>query len=176
MEVVDGTSINTSHLASTWRAKVKAKESIKKKRCKERRGSENYKRNTIAIKNQICNHTCVKYIRTHLLRLCWGWFSLKNSIYLLVLDILSFRLTHFSLVFPIHSLQIHCFGPKSFFLRLSPKTSPYKNYPWISYSNKGPCRIVVASMHCYWKHLWFTIYTIMILCNFGLTCLCFSYS
>ena len=40
MEAVDGTSIDTRHLASTWRAKVKGKESIKKKRCKERRGSE----------------------------------------------------------------------------------------------------------------------------------------
>ena len=31
MEGVDGTSINTSHLACTWRAKVKGKESIKEK-------------------------------------------------------------------------------------------------------------------------------------------------
>ena len=34
MEVFDGTKINTSHLASTWRAKVKARESIKKKEAK----------------------------------------------------------------------------------------------------------------------------------------------
>ena len=56
---------------------------------------KNHKRNTIAIKNQICNQTCVKYIRTHLLGLCQGGFSLENSIYLPVLDILLFRPTYF---------------------------------------------------------------------------------
>ena len=99
MEVFDGTSINTSHLASTWRAKVKARESIKKKEAKREEDRKNHKRNTVLIKDQICNHTCVKYTRTHLLRLCRGPFSLKNSIYLPVLDILSFHPTHFSLVF-----------------------------------------------------------------------------
>ena len=56
---------------------------------------KNHKRNTVAIKNQICNQTCVKYIRTRLLELCWGRFSLEKLIYLPVLDILSFCLTHF---------------------------------------------------------------------------------
>ena len=60
---------------------------------------KNHKRNTVAIKNQICNQTCVKYIRTHLLRLCWGQFSLEKSIYLFVFDILSFCPTHFSPAF-----------------------------------------------------------------------------
>ena len=60
---------------------------------------KNHKRNTVAIKNQICNQTCVKYIRTRLLGLCWWRFSLEKLIYLLVLDILYFRLTHFSPVF-----------------------------------------------------------------------------
>ena len=99
MEGADRTSINTSYLASTWREKVKAKESIKKKRCKERGDRKNHKRNTVAIKNQICNQTCVKYTRTHLLGSCRGRFSLKNSIYLPVLDILSFCPTHFSPAF-----------------------------------------------------------------------------
>ena len=97
--MVDGTSINTSHLANTWRAKVKARESIKKKEAKREGDRKTHKRNTVANKDQICKHTCVKYIRTHLLGLCRGLFSLKNSIYLLVLDILSFHPTHFSPVF-----------------------------------------------------------------------------
>ena len=59
---------------------------------------KNHKRNTVAIKNQICNQTCVKYIRTRLLGLCRWRFSLEKLIYLPVLDILYFRLTHFSLV------------------------------------------------------------------------------
>ena len=99
MEVDDGTSINTSYLTSMWRAKMKAKESIKKKRFKERGDRKNHKRNTVAIKNQICNQTCVKYTRTHLFGLCRGRCSLKNSISLPVLDILSFCPTHFSPAF-----------------------------------------------------------------------------
>ena len=55
MEGVDGTSINTNYLACMWRAKVKGKESIKEKSCKERRGLENQERNTVAIRNQTCN-------------------------------------------------------------------------------------------------------------------------
>ena len=62
---------------------------------------KNHKRNTVAIKNQICNQTCVKYIRTHLLRLCRWRFSLEKSIYLLVLNILSYCPTHFSPVFQL---------------------------------------------------------------------------
>ena len=57
---------------------------------------KNQGRNTIRIKNQICNQTCVKYIRTHLLGLCQGWFSLEKSIYLPALVILSYFPTHFS--------------------------------------------------------------------------------
>ena len=40
MERANGTSININHLVSMWRANVKRNESIKKKRRKERRGSE----------------------------------------------------------------------------------------------------------------------------------------
>ena len=42
----------------------------------ERRGSRNQERNTVAIKNQHCNQTCEKYIKTDLLRSCPGQFSL----------------------------------------------------------------------------------------------------
>ena len=42
----------------------------------ERKGLENQERNTIAIKNQICNQTYVKYIRIDLLGLDRGRFSL----------------------------------------------------------------------------------------------------
>ena len=35
---------------------------------------KNHERNTVAIKNQICNQICVKCIRTHLLGLCWWQF------------------------------------------------------------------------------------------------------
>jgi len=45
---------------------------------------KNQERNTVAIRNQICNLTCVNYIRTDLLELCQGQFSLEKSIYLLV--------------------------------------------------------------------------------------------
>ena len=51
MEGADGTSINTSHLACTWRAKMKGKESIKERGGKERRGSKNQEGNTVAIEN-----------------------------------------------------------------------------------------------------------------------------
>ena len=76
----------------------------------------NHERNTVAIKNQICNQTCVKYIRTHLLRLCWGQFSLEKSIYLFVFDILSFCPTHFSPVFQPSLYKFIILG----FLGLSP--------------------------------------------------------
>ena len=33
------------------------------------------KKNTVAIKNELCNQTWEKYIRTDLLGLCWGRFS-----------------------------------------------------------------------------------------------------
>ena len=84
---------------------------------------KNYKRNTIAIKNQIRNQNCVKYIRTHLLELCQGGFSLENSIYLLVLDILSFFPTHFSLIFQptlYKFIVLGFLGLSSLFLGWSP--------------------------------------------------------
>ena len=124
MEVSDGTRINTSHLASTWRAKVKARESIKKKEAKREEDRKNHKRNTVLIKDQICNHTCVKYTRTHLLGLCRGRFSLKNSIYLPVLDILSFHPTHFSPVFQptlYKFIVLGFLGLRPFFLGWAPK-------------------------------------------------------
>jgi len=36
----NGTNINTSHLACTWKAKTKGKVNIKGKRCKEKEGLE----------------------------------------------------------------------------------------------------------------------------------------
>ena len=81
-------------------------------------GIEKITRNTVEIKNQICNQTCVKYIRTCLLELCRGQFSLEKLIYLLVLDILSFRLTHFSLVsqLTLYKFIVLCFLGRSPFL------------------------------------------------------------
>ena len=116
MEGADGTSINTSNLASTWRANVKRKESIKKERCKERRGSGKPRKNIVVIKNQLCNQTYVKYIRIQLLGLCRGRFSLENSIYLPALDILSFGPTHFSPIFQLTLYKFIVLG----FLGLSP--------------------------------------------------------
>ena len=49
---------------------MKGKESIKGEGSNERRGLRNQEGNTIAIRNQICNQTCEKYIRTDLLELC----------------------------------------------------------------------------------------------------------
>ena len=49
---------------------MKEEESIKGKGGSERKGSRNQERNTVAIRNQICNQTCEKYIRTDLLELC----------------------------------------------------------------------------------------------------------
>ena len=44
--------------------------SIKGEGSNETRGSENQERNTVAIKNQIYNQICEKYIRIDLLELC----------------------------------------------------------------------------------------------------------
>ena len=55
---------------------MKGKESIKGEGSNERRGLRNQEGNTIAIRNQICNQTCEKYIRIDLLELCRGRFSL----------------------------------------------------------------------------------------------------
>ena len=61
---------NTNHLACTWRVRMKGEESIKGEGRSERSGSRNKERNTVVIKNQICNQTCEKYIRTDFLELC----------------------------------------------------------------------------------------------------------
>ena len=68
-EGADGTSINTNHLACTWRVKMKGEKSIKEREAL-REGNQNQERNTVAIKNQTCNQTCEKYLRIDLLGLC----------------------------------------------------------------------------------------------------------
>ena len=67
---------NTNHLVYTWMVKIKGEESIKREGSNERKGSRNQERNTVAIRNQLCNQTCEKYIRTNLLGLCRERFSL----------------------------------------------------------------------------------------------------
>ena len=64
--------LNTNHLVCMWRVKMKREESIKGEGGNERKGSRNQERNIVAIRNQICNQTCEKYIRTDLLGLCRG--------------------------------------------------------------------------------------------------------
>ena len=61
---------NTNLLVCTWRVEMKGEESIKGEGSNERGGSRNQERNTVATKNQICNQTCEKYIRTDILELC----------------------------------------------------------------------------------------------------------
>ena len=67
---------STNHLVCTWRVEIKREKSIKKEGSNERRGSRNQERNTVAIKNQHCNQTYEKYVKTDLLRSCPGQFSL----------------------------------------------------------------------------------------------------
>ena len=50
--------------------KMKEEESIKGEGSNETKGSRNQEKNTVAIRNQIYNQTCEKYIRTNLLGLC----------------------------------------------------------------------------------------------------------
>ena len=69
-EGANGTSINTNHLACTWRVKMKGEESIKGEGGNERRRLRNQERNTVAIRSQICNQTYEKYTRTDHLGLC----------------------------------------------------------------------------------------------------------
>ena len=69
-EGTDGTSINTNHLAYTWRIEMKREDSIKEEGSNERGGSRNQEKNIVVIENQICNQTCEKYIRTDLIGLC----------------------------------------------------------------------------------------------------------
>ena len=54
-EGADGTSINTNHLACTWKVEMKREDSIKKGG--NERGGSKLRENTIAIKNYICNQT-----------------------------------------------------------------------------------------------------------------------
>ena len=49
---------------------MKREKSIKEEGSNGRGGSRNQERNTVAIKNQRCNQTCEKYIKTDLLGLC----------------------------------------------------------------------------------------------------------
>ena len=49
---------------------MKEEDGIKGEGDSERKRWENQERNTVAIKNQICNQTCEKYIKTDLLGLC----------------------------------------------------------------------------------------------------------
>ena len=55
---------------------MKGKESIKGEGSNKGKGSRNQERNTVAIRNQICNQTCEKYIRASFLELCRERFSL----------------------------------------------------------------------------------------------------
>ena len=79
---------------------------------------KNQERNNVAIKNQICNQTCVKYIRTDFLKLCRERFFLEKPIYLPVLVILFYCPTHFSPVFQPTLYKFIILG----FLGLSPST------------------------------------------------------
>ena len=56
--------------------KNEREESIKGEGSNETKRSRNQERNTVAIRNQICNQTYEKYIRTDLLGLCRGRFCL----------------------------------------------------------------------------------------------------
>ena len=55
---------------------MKGKESIEGEGSNEGKGLRNQERNTVAIRNQICNQTCEKYIRADFLGLCRERFSL----------------------------------------------------------------------------------------------------
>ena len=55
---------------------MKGKESIEGEGSNERKRLRNQERNTVAIRNQICNQTCEKYIRAGFLGLCRERFSL----------------------------------------------------------------------------------------------------
>ena len=57
---------STNHLACTWWVRMKEEESIKEEGSNENKESKNQERNTVIIKNQICE----KYRRADLLRLC----------------------------------------------------------------------------------------------------------
>ena len=61
---------STNHLAYTWRLRMKEEDGIKGEGDSERKRWENQERNTVAIKNQIWNQTCEKYMRANLLESC----------------------------------------------------------------------------------------------------------
>ena len=54
-EGADRTSINTNHLAYTWRAEMKGEEGIKEEGGNKRGRLRNQERNTVTIRNQTCN-------------------------------------------------------------------------------------------------------------------------
>ena len=83
---------------------------------------ETKKKDTVTIKNCICNQTWEKYIRTDLLGPCRGRFSLvKTCLSLFSRNLNPLYCLYSSLKpsFPTHSLQIHCirlFRPRFIYL------------------------------------------------------------
>ena len=70
--VSDGISTQVvAWMINKWRAKTIQRE-IYNVRNPKGKGSRNQEKNTIAIRKQICNQTCEKYIRTDFLKLCRG--------------------------------------------------------------------------------------------------------
>ena len=55
MEGDDGTSINTNHLACTWRTRMRGEGSVKGRGGNRKGRSENQERNIVATENQTCN-------------------------------------------------------------------------------------------------------------------------
>ena len=74
-ESVNGTSINTNHLACTWRVEMKGEDSIREEGGNERKWLKSGEKHC-SNQEQICNQTCEKYIRTDLFGLCRWRFSL----------------------------------------------------------------------------------------------------
>ena len=88
-----------------------------------RGGSRNQERNTVAIRNQLCEQTCKKYIRIDFLGLCQGRLSLDQFNLLSC----SCQLSSFEPSFPTHSLQIYCF--ELLFFVTQPNLPRPKNRP-----------------------------------------------
>ena len=91
-----------------WRVKMKGEGSIKGERGTERK-DWNQERNTVTIRNQSCNQTCEKYIRTDLLGLCRGRFSLVESICLFVLVIGTHFICHPTHLNPVFQPTLYKF-------------------------------------------------------------------
>ena len=70
MEGANGTSIKHQPSGLHVDGKDEREKSIKGEGSNETRVLGNQERNTVAIRNQICNQTCEKYIRTNLFGLC----------------------------------------------------------------------------------------------------------